>query len=153
MDHIDLQKYIEQTGISAQMLPMKGRVHSVAAASKELGVPPDQFIKSVVFTNKEEKLILAIVKGTDRASAKRIAKAIVVDDPRLATPEIALKLTSYEVGGTPPVSISNATVLIDPKVMEMETVVGGGGSDRHLLRISPEEIVKVTNGTIVRVRK
>jgi len=153
LDHTDLQKYIEQTGILAKILPMKGRVHSVAAASKELGVPPDHFIKSVVFTNKEEKLILAIVKGTDRASAKRIAKAITIDVPRLATPEEALKLTNYEVGGTPPVSIPNVTVLIDPKVMEMESVVGGGGSDRHLLRISPEEIVKATNGTVVRVRK
>ena len=153
MDNTDLQKYIEQTGIAAEILTMTGRVHSVAAASKELGVPEEHFIKTVVFASSEEEFILAIVKGTDRASSKRISKALGISRPKLATPKEALKLTGYEVGGTPPIGIPNARVLIDPNVMEMDTVHGGGGSDHHLLKITPEEIVKVTNGTIVRVRK
>jgi Cys-tRNA(Pro)/Cys-tRNA(Cys) deacylase len=132
---------------------MKGRVHSVAAASSELGLPPAHFIKTLVFIGPEEELILAIVKGTDRASSKRISKALEISPPRLATPDEAVRMTGYEVGGTPPVSIQSANVLIDSNVMAMNEVVGGGGSDHHLLRISPSEILKATGGKVVRVRK
>ena len=153
MNNVDLQEYIERTGVAAEILNMKGRVHSVAAASEELGLPPDHFIKTLVFIGPEEEPILAIVQGTDRASSKRISKALDTDPLRLATPDEAIELTGYEVGGTPPVSIRNAVVLIDPNVMAMSEVVGGGGSDRHLLRISPSEILRVTEGKMVRVRK
>ncbi|MHA2380859.1 MAG: aminoacyl-tRNA deacylase [Candidatus Thorarchaeota archaeon] len=153
MDNTDLQEYVEHSEVAAKILNMEGRVHSVAAASEELGLPPDRFIKTLVFIGPEEELILAIVQGTDRASSKRISKALDIEPPRLATSEEAIELTGYEVGGTPPVSILNARVLIDPNVMAMNEVVGGGGSDRHLLRISPSEILRVTGGKVVRVRK
>ncbi len=153
MDNTDLQKYIDCERVAAEILNMKGRVHSVAAASEELGLPPDRFIKTLVFIGPEEEPILAVVQGTDRASSKRISKALDMDSPRLATPDEAIKLTGYEVGGTPPVSIPNAKVLIDPNVMAMDEVVGGGGSDRHLLRISPTEILRVTSGKVARIRK
>ncbi|MFX0185076.1 MAG: YbaK/EbsC family protein [Candidatus Hodarchaeota archaeon] len=58
-----------------------------------------------------------------------------------------------KLGGTPPVSIQNTQVLIDPKVMEMEKVIGGGGTRRHLLQISPQEIVQATGAIIPRIRK
>ncbi|MFX1264297.1 MAG: aminoacyl-tRNA deacylase [Promethearchaeota archaeon] len=144
---------MDRTGIVAEILDMKGRVHSVAAASSELGLPPDHFIKTLVFVGPEGELILAIVQGTDRASSKRISKALDIEPPRLATPDEAVRMTGYEVGGTPPVSVPNAKVLIDPNVMAMDEVVGGGGTDRHLLRISPAEIKRVTEGQVVRVRK
>ena len=153
MNNVDLQEYIERTGVAAEILNMKGRVHSVAAASEELGLPPDHFIKTLVFIWQEEELILAIVQGTDRASSRRISKALGTGPPSLATPDEAIELTGYEVGGTPPVSIPSAKVLIDPNVMAMDEVVGGGGTDRHLLRISPSEILRITGGKVVRVRK
>ena len=153
MDNTNLQEYIEHTGVTAEILNMKGRVHSVAAASEELGLPPDHFIKTLVFIGPEEELILAIVQGTDRASSKRISKALETDSPRLATPDEAIELTGYEVGGTPPVSIPNAKVLIDQNVITMDEVVGGGGTDRHLLRISLSEILRMTGGKVARVRK
>ncbi|MFQ5832951.1 MAG: aminoacyl-tRNA deacylase [Candidatus Thorarchaeota archaeon] len=153
LDNTNLQEYIEQSGTVAEILTMKGRVHSVAAASEQLGVSPDHIIKTVVFRTSDQELILAIVKGEHRASSKRIAKALRIEPPTLATPEEALELTGYKVGGTPPISVARAQVLIDPHVMMMENVIGGGGTDYHLLRISPDEILRVTGGRIARVRK
>ncbi|MFW9799307.1 MAG: aminoacyl-tRNA deacylase [Candidatus Thorarchaeota archaeon] len=153
LDNTNLQKYIEQSSTAAEILTMKGRVHSVAAASEQLGISPDHIIKTVVFRTCEGEPILAIVMGKDRASSKRIAKALGIEPPTLATPEEALELTGYRVGGTPPISIAGVQVLVDTHVMMMDSVIGGGGTDYHLLRISPNEILRVTGGTIARVRK
>lgn len=152
MNDKDLQSYIISHNIDAEILTMVGRVHSVDAASKELGIPPERIIKTVVFV-VDDKVILAIVNGTDRASSKRLSAAIGITPPRLASPEEALNLTGFEVGGTPPIAIKNADVLIDPRVMELSEVIGGGGTDHHLLRIRPEEIVRTTGARIVRIRK
>jgi prolyl-tRNA editing enzyme YbaK/EbsC (Cys-tRNA(Pro) deacylase) len=152
LDNKDLQDYIVANNIDAEILTMMGRVHSVDAASRELGVPPERFIKTVVFV-ADDKVILAIVNGTDRASSKKLGAAVGIAPPRLALPEEAFNLTGFEVGGTPPIAIKDADVLIDPRVMEMSEVIGGGGTDRHLLRIRPEEIVKATGAKIVRIRK
>jgi prolyl-tRNA editing enzyme YbaK/EbsC (Cys-tRNA(Pro) deacylase) len=153
MDNTNLQRYLDESSIDAEILTMSGRVRSVAEASLELGVPPDQFIKTVVFIDSEEKPILAIVQGTDRASSKRIGKALGIPPPTLAKPDDAARLTGYKVGGTPPVSIVEAKTLIDLNVMSMEEVVGGGGTDHHLLRINPARILEATNATVVRIRK
>ncbi|MHA2142348.1 MAG: aminoacyl-tRNA deacylase [Candidatus Thorarchaeota archaeon] len=153
MDDTSLQKYLDENGINAEILTMSGRVRSVEEASQQLGVPPERFIKTVVFIDSKEQPILAIVKGTDRASSKRIGKALEIPPPTLATPDDAVRLTGYKVGGTPPVSILEAKTLIDPRVMLMEEVVGGGGTDHHLLRIDPERILESANGTVVRIRK
>ncbi|MFW9788841.1 MAG: aminoacyl-tRNA deacylase [Candidatus Thorarchaeota archaeon] len=152
MDNHDLQNYIDANELEAEILNMRGRVHSVDAASKELGVPPERFIKTVVFLDGD-RVVLAIVKGTDRVSSKRVGKALNTPPPKLASPEEAFDLTGFAVGGTPPIAIKNAEVLIDPKVMEMTEVIGGGGTDRHLLRIGPATILKETGAEVVRIRK
>jgi prolyl-tRNA editing enzyme YbaK/EbsC (Cys-tRNA(Pro) deacylase) len=152
LNNKDLQSYIIANNIDAEILTMGGRVHSVDAASRELGIPPERVIKTVVFV-ADDKVILAIVNGTDRASSKRLGAAMGITPPRLALPEEVFNLTGFEVGGTPPIAIENADVLIDPRVMELSEVIGGGGTDRHLLRIRPEEIVRATGAQIVRIRK
>ena len=49
MDNTNLQRYLDENNIEAEILTMSGRVRSVSEASQELGVPPDSFIKTVVF--------------------------------------------------------------------------------------------------------
>ena len=46
-----------------------------------------------------------------------------------------------------------AIFLIDPKVMEKETVYTGGGSENSLVLISPPELQRANQGRIVRIRK
>ena len=43
--------------------------------------------------------------------------------------------------------------LIDPKVMELETVFTGGGSETSLIKMRTEELVRANQGTILRIRK
>jgi prolyl-tRNA editing enzyme YbaK/EbsC (Cys-tRNA(Pro) deacylase) len=96
--------------------------------------------------------IVAIVKGGDRASTKRVAKALNIERPRTATPEEILEKTGYPCGGTPSFGYKSK-FLIDPKVMEKQIVFSGGGSEKSLLKISTKEIQRVSHGKIVRVRK
>ena len=102
--------------------------------------------------DSNDQLIVAIVKGEDNASTSRVAKALTIERPRLATPEEILQKTGYPCGGTPSFGF-DAIFLIDPRVMEKETIYTGGGSEQSLVKINTSELLKANQGTVVRIRR
>ena len=147
-----LKRIIEKCGIKAEHLSFETSCHSVADAAKTVGAEPEDFIKSICMVGEDNETIIAIVKGEDRASTSRVAKALGTKKPRVASPAEILKLTGFPVGGTPGFGFK-ATYLVDPRVMEKDMVYLGGGSDCALVRMSTWELVKANNGRVVRVRK
>ena len=109
-------------------------------------------MKNICLLDCDGQLITAIVKGEDRVSVSRIAKALQREGLRLATPEEILGKTGYPCGGTPSFGYQ-AMFLIDLKVMERELVFAGGGSETSLVKIRTKELVRANQGTILRIRK
>jgi len=147
-----LKRIIAERGIKAEHLSFKTSCHSVADAAETVGAEPEDFIKSICMLGEDGEVIVAIVKGEDRASTSRVAKALGTGRPRVAAPAEVLGLTGFPVGGTPGFGFE-ATYLVDPRVMEKEVVYLGGGSDCALVRMSPRELVRANGGRVVRVRK
>ena len=69
------------------------------------------FVKSICLIS-QDNLIVAIVKGEDRVSIRRVAEALNIAKPRMATPHEILEKTGYPCGGTPPLGFE-AVFLID----------------------------------------
>jgi len=58
-----------------------------------------------------------------------------------------------QLGGNSPLNAPNAIILIDPKVLEREWILIGGGDDRSLVKISIAELERVVTYVEARVRK
>ena len=112
----------------------------------------EDLIKSICLLDDENRLVVAIVKGEDRVSTSRVAKALELPAIRMATPDEILARTGYPCGGTPSFGYA-ATFLVDQKVMEREVVFAGGGSENSLVRIGTAEMVRVNQGKIARIRR
>ncbi len=147
-----LKKYMQEKNIAGEHLSFKQSCHSVEEAAKAASASTDDFVKNICMIDSDGNLIVAIVKGEDRASTSRVEKAINIERPRTATPEEILQKTGFPCGGTPSFGYT-ATFLIDPRVMEKEVVYSGGGSENSLVKISPKELLRANGGTVVRVRK
>jgi len=147
-----LREFITENRVEAEHLSFTESCHSVAEAARTVGAEPTDFVKSICMVGSSGDVIVAIVKGEDRASTTRVAKALGIDRPRVASPDEIHALTGYPVGGTPGFGF-DAAFLVDPRVMEMERVYMGGGSECSLVRVSPGELVRVNGGRVVRVRK
>lgn len=78
-------------------------------------------MKNICLVDKEGNLIIAIVKGEDRASTKKIGKLFGIERPKTTNLQEILEKTSYICGGVPSFGCM-AIFLIDPKVMEKEYV-------------------------------
>ncbi len=144
-----LKTFLYQNNIEAEHLAFKKSCHSVDDAANAAGAEPKDFIKSICMMGNG--LIVGIVNGRDRASTKRISKLLDAE-VRIARPAEILERTGYPVGGVPPFGYE-AVFLIDPKVMKMKVLYGGGGSDKSLIKITPQEMLKANKGRIVRIRK
>lgn len=146
------KKYLTANKVDAEQQVFENICHSVEEAAAAANASPEDFVKSICMVKNDGTLIVAIVKGEDRASTSRVAKALNIETPKIATPEEIVEKTGYMCGGVPALGY-DAIFLIDPKVMETEYVYTGGGSPYSLTRIATKIMHQANNGHIVRVRK
>ncbi len=147
-----LKTFMREKGIEGEHLTFSTSCHSVAEAAEAAGVTPGDFVKSICMVDDSGKLVVGIVRGEDRASTSRMAKALNIQTVRVATPDEVFINTGFPCGGTPSFGYP-AKFFMDPKVTEKEYVYMGGGSETSLVRIKPSEIIKGNGGEIVRIRK
>jgi len=147
-----IKKYIKDYHIKTEHLSFETSCHSVEEAARTVNTSAEDLVKNICLVDKEGNLIVAIVKGEDRASTKKIGKALRVERPRTVNPQEILQKTGFICGGVPSFGYP-ATFLIDPKVMKKEMVYSGGGSEKSLIRISPQELQKANQGQVVKIRK
>lgn len=147
-----LAAWLAELKVDAQQLLFDASTHSVAEAARAANAAADDLVKSIcLLTQEGGDLVVAIVKGEDRASTTRVA-GLVGGPVRLAKPDEMLARTGFPAGGTPPFGF-DARFLVDERVMERALVYAGGGSDRALVRVAPQEMLRANAGRVVRVRK
>lgn len=144
--------YLQSRGIEAEWLGFETSCHSVAEAAASAGVSEQDVVKNICMIGANGQLVVAIARGDDRVSSKRVGRALEQAPPRIADPSEVLELTGYPAGGTPSFGYA-AITLVDPRVMERAEVLTGGGSSRSLLRIRPQVLVEASDGQVVRVRR
>ena len=147
-----MKKYIHEKGLEAQHLEFSESCHTVEEAVKAVNGSVNEFVKNICMVGENGQLIIAIVKGEDRASTSRVGKVLNIPRPRLANEEEILKGTGYPAGGVPSFGFE-AIFLIDPRVTELTYVYTGGGSPNSLIKISVAELLKANKGSVVRIRK
>lgn len=138
MDRIDLERYLEKNSVEGELIFTGISVHSTKDSSKALEIDESETAKSLIFI-VDGKPVMVIVPGDKKADEERIKKVRDAESCRLAEKEEVIDATGYSIGEVPPIG-SDIPVIMDKSLMKKKEVYAGGGSDRYLLKISPEEI-------------
>lgn len=147
-----LSAYLARQIPTAEHMVFDQSCHSVVDAAQAVNATPEDLVKNICMIGGDDTLIVAIVRGTDRASTSRVGKALGIERPRLATSEEILEKTTFPCGGTPSFGFS-AVFLVDPRVAETELIITGGGSERSLVRVGTKDMLLANGAQVVRVRK
>ena len=147
-----IQEHIAAHHLQAKHIVLEQSCHSVQEAATAVQGSADQFVKNICMIDELNRLIVAIVKGEDRASTTRVGKALDIEKPRLANEEEVIERTGYPPGGVPSFGYE-ALFLIDPKVTEQDFVYTGGGSPFSLIKVAVNEMLRASGGRVIRVRK
>jgi Cys-tRNA(Pro) deacylase len=149
----ELQEFIDQNQIEAEILAMEEDTPTVPDAARALGVEEEQIIKSLIFLVAGQPA-LVIANGTHKVDDRLVARHFEVGRKRakMARPEQALEVTGYVVGAMPPFGHrTRLPTLIDPAVLSHSEIFGGGGDINVMLRLASNELLRVTGGEIAAV--
>ncbi len=150
----DLARTLAAQGVRARVLRLERPTRTVAEAAAALGVDERTIVKSLLFRSAEGQFVLVVVRGDQRVDPVRLAQAMGHAKLVLASPEDVLAVTGYPAGATPPVGHRTAlNVVVDPGVLEEPVVYGGGGDERSLLEIAPDDVVRLTGAIVVPVAR
>ncbi len=151
----DLEAYLDQHKIDAEIVTPEVSTPTVEAAAEAVRVSPDQIVKTLLFLI-EDRPVLVIASGLGRVDQRLLGQHFEISRRkiRFADPDTVVALTGYPVGAVPPVGHREPfPVLVDPAVLEHEEVYAGGGSDHTLIRLNPRDILKHNQAKVVSIQK
>jgi prolyl-tRNA editing enzyme YbaK/EbsC (Cys-tRNA(Pro) deacylase) len=153
MDSSDLAAFIAARALAAEIIHMDQHTPTVDVAAQVLGVPVEQVAKSILFMVNDAPL-LVIANGLNRVDYKRLAEHLNLSRKkiRIASPDDVLNLAGFIVGSMPPFGHKTPLpTLLDARLFDQAEVYAGGGDINAMLRVTPEEIARVTGGERVAV--
>ena len=146
----DLLAYLDEQGIDAELVAPGVAMPTVELAAAAIGAREEQILKSLLFRGRDGRLVLAIAAGTGRVDRGLLAAVTGLDRPRLADAATVLAATGFPAGGVAPVGHrTRLEVVVDRRAAALDVAYGGGGAEELLLRIRPEDIVRLTGARIV----
>ncbi|MDQ3396849.1 MAG: hypothetical protein M3511_03615 [Deinococcota bacterium] len=150
LDDKDLQRFIAEQGIEAELVYPSEATPTVAAAAAALGVPTKSIVKSLVFVAGTGPHLI-IAAGEALIDPKRLRDVLGVSrrNLRMAAPEEALEISGYEVGAMPPFGhLRVLPTLIDSVTVTEPLLYGGGGSKTAMIRLSRATLLAATKGRL-----
>ena len=149
----DLARWIAENEVAAEVICLPVETPTVQAAAAAVNAPPEAIIKSLIFL-ADGRPHLVIANGPNRVERGKLSAHWRVSKKRIkmASPEKVLELTGYPVGTVPPFGHRTPLpALMDPAVMEQDVVYAGGGGREALLRLRPQELLRVLEPELVSV--
>ena len=149
---LDLAEVIRTHGIDAEIVSPGVPMPTVDDAAAALGVSPERIFKSILFQAKSGACAMAIACGNGRVNAKRLEAITGLTRLRLASPEVALAVTGYPAGGTPPIGHRERfPVVVDAAVAAQAWGWAGGGRKELMVRIASADIVRLTGAEVAAI--
>ncbi len=147
----ELRTFILACNIPAEIVNLDVPTPTVQTAANAVGAHADQIIKSILFLANEHP-ILAIACGLANIQRRAIADLYSISKKKvkLASPEMVLEISGYEVGAMPPFGHRQPLpTVIDQRVLTFTDAYAGGGADNVLLRLNPQDILRVTGAKLL----
>jgi prolyl-tRNA synthetase len=121
-------------------LPARQKVHTpghggIADVAKFLQLPVVSFLKSLVYV-AGDKTVLAVVRGDHEVNEVKLARALGVDEVRLASAPEVERATGAAVGYAGPVGFSGQLVVDRDAASVSDGCTGANETDHHLLHVA-----------------
>jgi prolyl-tRNA editing enzyme YbaK/EbsC (Cys-tRNA(Pro) deacylase) len=160
----DLQHFLEEHAINAELLPDIGHTPTVPAAALALGVETEQIIKTLLFLVEQPDVetrlpVVVISHGERRIDKAKVAARFGVGKKRvaLAPADVVVATLGYPAGGVPPFGHSAAVpMIVDASIVtptgnNERIIYAGGGDDHTMMRLTVEELLRVTMAEVLAV--
>lgn len=121
-----------------------------AEASRQLGMPAHQVVKTLVMKDQAQQPLLVLMHGDRKVSTKALAREIDRKTIEPCSEAEAHKHTGYLVGGTSLFGTKRALpVFVEASILALDRILINGGQRGFLVEIDPRVLVDVLGATPV----
>ena len=123
-----------------------------AVSARELGVDEHAVIKTLVMENENHHPCMVLMHGDRQVSTKQLARQSGDKSLQPCAPEMALRHTGYQVGGTSPFGTrTKLTVYTEETIFDLPKIYINGGKRGYLVSMHPAELERVLKAQRVQV--
>ncbi len=148
-----VQDALKAFGLTCRVVEMPQTTRTAEDAARAVGCTVGQIVKSLIFKGElSGKPVLAATSGANRVDEKKLSE-IMGEPPGKADADFVRETTGFAIGGVPPTGHAQpVTVFIDEDLMQYEEIWAAAGTPRAVFKLSPQDLVKITNGEVVAVK-
>ena len=119
-------------------------------SARELGVDEHCVVKTLIMEDENKRPLIVLMHGDREVGTGMLAKQIGVKKIHPCDPKTADKHSGYQVGGTSPFGTRHAMpVYMEAGIAELDTIYINGGKRGFLIGVSPRDVIRVLNPTLV----
>jgi len=148
-------RFLREHQIDFMERPYKYEEHGgTGTAAKELGVDEHLVIKTLVMEDDEKKPFIILMHGDREVSTKELARVVGVKSVNPCDPQMALKHTSYMVGGISPFGTKKPLrVYVEETILGLPKIFINAGRRGLLVEMSPSDLAKTLKPIPVKVAR
>ena len=138
---------LQAAGVSTEVHEFTASTRTAEEAAAAIGTTVGQIVKSLVFAAGDQP-VLALVSGSNQLDVLKL-EALTGAPVRKADASFVREATSYSIGGVPPLGFpSPIPTYVDGDLLQYDDVWAAAGTPRHVFKVAPAELVRVTGGIV-----
>ena len=147
-----VQEALSELGLTLQVVELPDSMRTAIEAAATIGCSVGQIAKSLIFKTKvTEKPVLVIASGASRVDEKKVA-VVLGEKITKADADFVRQHTGFAIGGVPPVGhIEKLITLIDEDLLAFDEIWAAAGTPYAVVRLTGNELVRATQGQVVKV--
>ncbi|SUX54476.1 Cys-tRNA(Pro) deacylase [Chromobacterium vaccinii] len=119
-------------------------------SARELGVDEHCVVKTLIMEDENKRPLIVLMHGDREVGTGMLAKQIGAKKIHPCDPKTADKHSGYQVGGTSPFGTRHPMpVYMEAGIVELDTIYINGGKRGFLIGVSPRDVIRVLNPTLV----
>jgi prolyl-tRNA editing enzyme YbaK/EbsC (Cys-tRNA(Pro) deacylase) len=148
-----IQDLLISLGYEYSVIEHAESTHTAQEAAGRAGCALGQIVKSLIFRGRVSgKPILVLTSGANRVDEKRISEYAGESIGR-ADADFVRTVTGFAIGGIPPIGhAQKMETYLDEDFLQYPQVWAAAGTPNAIFELRTEDLQKMTNGRIVKVK-
>jgi len=149
---LKVQQALNAIGMQLDVIALPDSTRTSQEAAQALGCQVGQIAKSIIFQAiTSHRPILVIASGSNRVNEKVIAE-LIGEAIGKADEDFVRKRTGFVIGGVPPLGHSECLeTFIDQDLLQYREIWAAAGTPHAVFRLTPDDLMRMTGGLIIKV--
>jgi Cys-tRNA(Pro)/Cys-tRNA(Cys) deacylase len=148
--HTHAIRELEERKIPFAVLEHGHKARHAEEAAGERGVPLQQIVKTLLVRRPDGRHIIALVRGDQCLSLKKLARLAGVKTLEMAPEEDVPRITGYQVGAVAPLGLRrrDVPIYVDRHIVQEPRVSISAGRHDTGLELNSEDLVRAVDGRL-----